>query len=255
MSPASPLFKLKPPHPTPGPRSRARRRAAWFPGARPDAAAATSDPGRPWAALLGALPDFSLAFLFLSTWLHPLARRELMVRDLTALMLLEFVVMHSSMLMFFSVLSDEPKRTKVAILLGGSAVYALFAAAFAASFHSWWPFLSFWMLTANRLASVLLGAAPDSRQRALTRQTWVVSVAAYLFGTAVTASVVVPALGVTPEVIARQHFSGGGLWIDEPYRCLAFGALYFGVQGLSGVADFLMLRHWQKTGAPRDIGV
>ena len=43
--------------------------------------------------------------------------------------------------------------------------------------------------------------------------------------------------------------------IDEPYRCLAFGALYFGVQGLSGVADFLMLRHWQKTGAPRDIGV
>lgn len=253
MTPVRPARSKSPPAATR--RCPRPRRARWFPGARPDAAAATSDPGRPWAALLAALPDFSLALLFLTTWLHPLERRELMVRDLTALMLLEFVVMHSSMLMFFAVMTDERKRTKVGILLGGSLFYALFAAAFAAAFHSWWPFLSFWLLTANRLASVLLGAAPDSGQRALTLKTWVVSVSAYLFGTALTASAPIPALGVTPQVIARQHFSGGGLWIDEPWRCLAFGALYFGIQGLSGTADFFMLGHWQKKGPPGDIGV
>ena len=36
-----------------------------------------------------------------------------------------------------------------------------------------------------------------------------------------------PELGVTQEIVRAEELSGGGAWIGEPHRMLAFGFLYF----------------------------
>jgi len=48
----------------------------------------------------------------------------------------------------------------------------------------------------------------------------------------------VPALGVTQEAIDLQGFSMEGLWIEEPFRVLAFGFLYFAAIGLWELFSF-----------------
>ncbi|TPW15194.1 MAG: hypothetical protein FD129_941, partial [bacterium] len=42
-------------------------------------------------------------------------------------------------------------------------------------------------------------------------------------------------LGLTPAVHSRLGLEGGGIWIDEPHRVLAFGVAYFLAQGLWGI--------------------
>lgn len=44
-----------------------------------------------------------------------------------------------------------------------------------------------------------------------------------------------PELGVTAGVQVELALPGSGLWIDEPQRVLAFGALYFGLTAVGEV--------------------
>ena len=52
---------------------------------------------------------------------------------------------------------------------------------------------------------------------------------AYLGGAFLTTLAPVPRLGMTAEVQPRFGLDGGGLWIDEPNRVVAFGVVYFGL--------------------------
>ena len=76
-----------------------------------------------------------------------------------------------------------------------------------------------------------LDLSPEGRKqlhdmyRALRQQ--VASALAYLGGAIFTAFVPLPSLGITPEVIENLHLTGSGLWIEQPWTVLAFGALYF----------------------------
>jgi hypothetical protein len=68
---------------------------------------------------------------------------------------------------------------------------------------------------------------------------WAAMVVLYLVGIFLTAVVAIPRYGVTAEVIAAQHFKDKGLWPEEPYRVMAFGALYF-----SGLALLAVVNEW-----------
>jgi hypothetical protein len=51
----------------------------------------------------------------------------------------------------------------------------------------------------------------------------------YLLLIVATAIVPLPALGLTPEIVAGFHLPGSGTWVEKPQSVLAFGFLYFGL--------------------------
>lgn len=184
--------------------------------------------------LFSAGPDFWLAATFLITWLRPYTFGETTVHKLTFVMLIEFLVVHSTG--FFSAIATRdmarPQRIFISAIL--LLFYCLFAGAFSASYGSPWPLFAFLMLTVSKLLTVLFRPHDDDTQfRAMGF--WAFMTALYLFSTFATVMADVPALGVTPEVIARQGFGVGGVWPEQPYRVMAMGAIYFTGLGLATV--------------------
>jgi hypothetical protein len=183
-------------------------------------------------ALFSALPDFLAAGTFLVTWIAPTTFGETMVSHLVLVMLLEFLVVHSAGFMGVIIYGDGSRTTKLAMIGGLTFVYLLFAAAFGFSFGTWWPVQALVLLTLNRCTPLFLGPLPKEDQMDGVAVGWAVGVVCYLFGCFATVIPPVPALGITPEVVAAQGFTSEGLWIDEPWRPIAFGVIYFGLQGL-----------------------
>lgn len=188
--------------------------------------------GSPAAGAFAAFPDLLLSGVFLWTWLAPQAIDDQMVKRLCALMVMEFIVMHSAPACGWVMLSPVSRPRKAVLLSLLGAFYMLFAWGFSEAFEAAWPLYSFFGLILNRLLGVLVGAVPHGAEAKYVISVWIIGAVSYILGVAFTAVLPVPALGVTPEVIAAQHFTASGLWIAEPWRALACGALYFGVVGV-----------------------
>jgi hypothetical protein len=135
---------------------------------------------------------------------------------------------------------------KTSALLGLGLFYTVFVGGFSLAFRQWWPLWSFWGLTLNRLLGVILGQAPAGEEADFMRRTWAATVVFYLVFTFATALLPVPRLGVTSEVVDRIGLPGSGLWIDQPWRVLAFGFLYFTAVGISELSG-----HRWAGGVPR----
>ena len=190
--------------------------------------------GGKWARVFTALPDLGLSLAFLITWIAPLTFSPKAVSYFLLVMLMEFIIVHSAGFMG-SVVFNKPLSThiKIKMLLGLGAFYGLFAAGFALGFRAWWPLWTILLLTLNRILIVLIGPMPDGRERIFIQKGWAAATVFYLLFVFVTLFLPIPALGVTDEVIRLQEFTSSGAWIDEPYRVLAFGFLYFLATGLS----------------------
>ena len=196
-------------------------------------------------SVAAALPDFGLAALFLATWLWPTSQRPETIQHLLLVMLLEFIIIHSAAFMGRVAISPAPREAKVKGLLALAGFYSLFAAGFSLAFKSAWPLLSFWGLMANRLASVIVGQAPEGEERVLLERGWGVCALAYLVFTFATVLLPVPRFGITPAIVAAQGIPGGGLWVDQPWRVLALGFCYFTVVGWSELNG----HGWMRTAA------
>jgi hypothetical protein len=183
------------------------------------------------AAFVSALPDFGMAALFLATWIAPEAIEERMVRHLVSVVLLEFIIIHSSAFMGVVAISDKPVTDKVKAILGLTILYSLFAGGFSLAFKSWWPIAAFWGLSLNRLLPIILGVVPSEREKELIQTGWAITACAYLLLVTVTLFLPLPQLGITPAVIDRQELEQGtdepGVWQTQPHRAMAFGFLYF----------------------------
>ena len=103
--------------------------------------------------------------------------------------------------------------------------------AFAWSFGEWWPLLAFAWLAVGKLAWVRNSAPVSDDDTMLQMAAWAGSVVAYLFACFATVVPPVPRLGMKAELQAQFGFGEGqgGLWIEEPQRVVAMGALYFGL--------------------------
>ncbi len=220
----------------PAPRRQAGSDATSPAGLEP-AAAPVEPGGLSTPALVAAAPDLALGATFLVTWIWPTALREGMVAFLIMVMLLEFIIMHSSAFMGSVIVSRGGRAKKSIALLALGGFYSLFAGAFSISFRSWWPLLNFWGLTINRLLGVLIGQAPSGEEKQFVTRGWAVSVLSYLAFAGLTCVFPIPRLGITPEVIEHQHLPGTGVWIDQPHRAIAFGFLYFTAVGVSELFD------------------
>ena len=198
--------------------------------------------GFSWAGLGVAVPDLALSFVFLAIWISPESLPEKTISRFMLIMLLEFIIVHSSAFMGVLAVSDQDRAKKVTGLFGLGLFYTLFVGGFALTFHSWWPLGSFWMLMLNRMLGVLFGQAPVGRAKEYVMASWAASAAFYLGFVFLTTLAPLPSFGITPAVVSAEHLPGSGLWISQPHRVIAFGFLYFLAQGIWELAADWRLR-------------
>lgn len=193
------------------------------------------------ASAWAALPDGITAAGFAFVWLFPFALDDLSVKTALLVMLLEFFLIHATG--FFTAIGGSPKvprAWRMLAMAGLTLFYLAMVGAFAMSFGEWWPLLAFLWLAVGK-AAWAWGTRPGAGDDALLMpmMAWAGSVVAYLFGAFFTLLVPVPRLGMSEEVQPRFGLDGGGLWIEEPHRVVAFGLVYF---GLLCAAKLLMAR-------------
>ena len=183
------------------------------------------------AKLFAALPDAITAATFLVAWVAPSVLGAEYIPWLMLVMLMEFLVVHSSGFYAFIVTADGMTRARRLLMLTGlSCLYLVFVFAFAFSFHSNWPIFAFAWLFGSRF--IYLWTHPTQRSRESTRTfgLWVEGAVSYVALVVFTAVVPMPSLGMTPEVVASLHLTGSGVWIEQPQSVLAFGLFYFSAQ-------------------------
>lgn len=111
--------------------------------------------GSIFGKISASLPYFFLAGLFLKTWVQPLCKEERMVRYLMYVMVLEFIIVHSTVFFGSVALGNMPMIKKILSLIGIGLFYSLFAGGISLGYRNWWPFLSFWGLSLTKLYSYL----------------------------------------------------------------------------------------------------
>lgn len=182
---------------------------------------------------LAALPDAVTALYFLSLWWFPLLLGQYAVRNGMLLVLVEFLMLHASIIIGGTLLSpDIPRLTKVKRLGGFALLYGLFVGIWSFTFQAWWPLLAFGWLLAIKF-SVLFGRDMDNAVRLQRlKETWAIAAAAYIVGAVLTTFLWIPALGITASVRTQLELPGGGLWVEQPQKVVVFGLLYFAALAL-----------------------
>jgi hypothetical protein len=200
-----------------------------------------------WKLLLrtawSAVPDFGLAACFAITWVRPYTLGETAVHHFTFLMLLEFLVVHSTGFLAAVGTRDNGRWERALMYSVLFLFYALMAAGFSASYGSLWPLAAFSILMLSKAPNVLFRPHGDDAMFALMSN-WAAMTCLYLGGIFFTLVYDIPPLGVTPEVIAAQEFSVGGEWPEQPYRVMAFGVIYFSGLGLLSILTELFA-YWR----------
>ena len=147
-------------------------------------------------------------------------------------LIIEFLVVHSTGFMAAAAYSaaDRPARLRSAAMFGFP--YLVLTGIFAIALRAWWPFTSFWSLTANRWLGPLIGrAAPKETQRFVI-VSWIVSLTLYSLVIPAAMVVAVPELGLAGRGIipAGMQQSAGD---PQLHRWMAAGGCYFVLNGLS----------------------
>ncbi|HZX91658.1 MAG TPA: hypothetical protein VFE67_13540 [Rudaea sp.] len=180
--------------------------------------------------LLAALPDAITAAVFLTAWVAPTRFGPVYVRDLTLVLAMEFIVIHSSVFYAIIVGVDVARGKRIAWLAGLSSLYLVFVFGFAIEYKSSWPVFAFAWLFVSRFLHVWISPASGEAEGARMVKLWAVSVVAYLFGAFTAILVPLPSLGMTSAFISSMMQSGGTGWSSgETHTTLAFGLLYFSI--------------------------
>jgi len=189
---------------------------------------------------------FSLAAMFLVTWISPSVFGEEMVLHLIFVVLLEFIVIHSAPFMGSILLSKKSVRGSVTAFFVIGAFYSIFAVVMSFAYGGLWPILAFWGLQGNKLYSYYTSPVPTERRKNQVRGMWAVTGISYLVFAFVTTLCPIPKLGIPGDI--GHLTSVTGLWVDEPWRAMAFGFLYFTAIGLADI----FLRRLGRRAAPDD---
>lgn len=187
--------------------------------------------------IISAIFDLALAAVFFISWIDPASSLARPVGWLVLLMLIEFITVHSSAMLGSTWAGEEARDVRLRTVGLMTALYALMVGAFSAGFGTWAPFIGFWVLSANRLLSMILDGRPGPEAKRDAERSWARSVALFVAGAFATTFLPIPRLGLTPEVMTGVDVAGSGLWVDEPWRVLAFGGAYFAVGGLLLLRD------------------
>jgi len=191
------------------------------------------------ASLLGwwsALPDFILASQFLLMWIDPRILGARFLPLFVGLMVAEFIVIHSSVILGNVVLGSAEKRAKATTILALGGFYTLFFLGICLAVGEWYYLFGFWLMIGNRLLGVMLGQAPDGQEREFIQRGWAATTIFYLLGVFLTLFLPLPRLGITDEIQLQYSLPGEGEWVDNPHRAIAFGFFYYSMVGWSEIS-------------------
>jgi len=180
--------------------------------------------------ILAAIPDFALCGSFLITWFFPKLLGEAMVRHFMYVMILEFIVVHSTALLGNITFQSIPRKEKIKYFAGLAGFYTLMVLVFAFVGKNWWMMWAFLGLTVAKFPSVLMDP-PSGQEKEMIQRTWAMMCFLYVMGAMLTVFIPFPAFGITKEIIAQQGFTATGLWVEKPHRVIAMGVFYFGILG------------------------
>lgn len=180
---------------------------------------------------LATLPDSVTAVAFICLWMLPLAFGESGVRNAMLVMLVEFVLVHATGFLGVAAFAENASRLrKVGMLAGFAVLYLVFIAAFSFAFDAWWPILAFGWLLLGKLGVVFGGARDASGRTARDApHAWAMSALAYIVAVFATLFLPLPRLGLGEAVLPQLELPGSGVWVEQPHRVIAAGALYFGL--------------------------
>ncbi len=190
------------------------------------------------SAIVSALPDAVTAGVFIYAWLFP-QTYDGFVATMMLVMMLEFIVVHSSAFMGNIMFSDARRKTKITGLLGFGAFYALFVFGFAAGFKAWWPVYWFIWLLGGKILAVVIDPTPSEQRQARQGSVWAASAMFYLGGVFFTLFFPLPRLGLTSDVVRLLQIPGSGEWVSHPHKVIAFGAIYFAAMAIFRAGQIL----------------
>lgn len=180
--------------------------------------------------MLAVLPDAVSAVAFACLWMFPLAFGASGVRNGMLVMLVEFILIHSTAFLGAAAFAGNASRLRrVGLLAGFGMLYLVFIAAFSYAFEAWWPFLAFGWLLLGKLRTIFDARDPDGGGTRGAQAMWGISALAYLASVFATAFLPLPRLGIGEAVLAQLQLPGSGLWVEQPHRVIAAGVLYFGL--------------------------
>ena len=165
-----------------------------------------------------------------------------MVRHLVYVMLVEFILIHATGAVGWTMIEMNKRKANISnkgcVIAAFLLLYLPFALSISALYGSLWPLLAVLWLILSKCPMLVAGVAEDAQTKGFGAR-WVTMTFTFLMGTGLTLFLPVPRLGVTPEVVAALEFTeAGGDWVEQPHRVLAFGVLYFGVLGFSELIGF-----------------
>lgn len=186
-----------------------------------------------WAVITALAPRFMTAAAYLAVWLVPGQVPAALARALFLGMVLEFLLLHSYA--FLNLATGVERAASFGARLRGSltvlgfgSFYLLMAGAIGWATHSATLVWTIVWLLGGRIFE--LAVAGDSAAAGETRTaSWMRYLLLYIFLAILTSVVPLPALGLTPEIVAGFHLPGSGTWVEKPQSALAFGFLYFGL--------------------------
>ncbi len=180
---------------------------------------------------LEALFDGAFGAAMLATWIAPSLLGAGMLKVAATTFLLEFLVIHSAAFMANAFAAASNPHSRLRALTRLALGYLLVAVGISAAVGEWWPVVAFALLLAGRVALAwsLREADPEqARQASEALMTdWANSQVLYIAWVFAGVMLPLPALGITPEVIAAAGVPGSGEWVERPQSVLAAGAGYF----------------------------
>ena len=177
---------------------------------------------------VGIVPDLLTAAFCAALWVSPFMFGVDAVKGVILAMILEFILIHATaFLMSIAFATDRTRAGRIVSSLSLTAFYLLLVASFSALFRSWWPIVVFLWLSVSKIAWVLSDPREREAERRRQSDAWMFSVAAYIVTVVAGVVLPLPALGLTPEAVARLGLPGTGQWIEHPQAALFSMALYY----------------------------
>lgn len=192
-----------------------------------------------WSRLsgrIGGLQDLLSAAIFFWVWLDPTGWRHDLVGYGLLAMLMEFALIHASVMFGMARDPGQPHPVAGKAALGMLGFYLLLVAGFALNFDDLWVLAgAAWLLIAK--AWPLIHSSADAAAVSYAqRWMWGASVFYYLLAVGATALLPVPRLGITGHGASYGIDGISGLWVSQPQMAVAALTLYFLLIGVTRVS-------------------
>ncbi len=180
------------------------------------------------AALFSIIPSLMLIWVLMQTWLDPLTTQNgAWLRGAIALMLLEFVSLHSGAFLGALAAGVSSSLVRWVMYLALAVVYTIFVYGVALSLNDFTILKLYGLLLVGRFITIVT-AGPEDRHR-LARRAFL-GVGAFMAAIVLTTILPVPELGITHKVLnTLMPVRGTSVWESRPQTVIAAAIIYFSI--------------------------